>query len=162
MKTSLYLDTNVLIALFEGQQPRQLALRAFMNLAISAKNVTFHTSALSFSELLVKPYRTRDEILARQYLQLAGSTDWLTAYQVAPIIIETAAALRANTFLRLPDAIHVATAMFAGCDHILTFDLGITSLPQLQHPISGRPMGHPIEVIHPDDRSLRELSETLS
>jgi predicted nucleic acid-binding protein len=162
LKTSLYLDTNILISLFEGQHPRQLTLRAFMNLAIGSGNVAFHTSALSFSELLVKPYRTKDEVLAQHYLQLARSTDWLTVHQVAPIVIETAAALRAGTSLRLPDAIHVATAMLADCDHILTFDVGITSLPQLQHPISGKPMGRPIEAVHPDDRSLRELSEALS
>ncbi|MGV3551119.1 type II toxin-antitoxin system VapC family toxin [Rhizobium sp.] len=159
---SIYIDTNILIALFEGQHPRQLALREFMNLAIEAKNATFHTSALSFSELLVKPYRIKDEKLARQYLQLARSVDWLTVHDLAPLVVETAAVLRAGTPLRLPDALHVATAMLANCDHILTFDLGITSLPQLQHPISGRPVGRPIEAVHPDDRSLRELSEALS
>lgn len=159
---SVYLDTNILIALFEGQHPRQLALREFMNIAIGAKIATFHTSALSFSELLVKPYRTKDEQLAQQYLQLARSINWLAVQHLTPIVIETAAVLRATTTLRLPDALHIATAMLTDCERILTFDLGITSLPQLQHPISGKPIGRPIEAVHPDDRSLRELSEALS
>lgn len=161
LKGSVYLDTNILIALFEGQQQQQETLREFMNLAIDTKGVAFHTSAMSFSELLVKPYRGKDEPLARHYLQLARSTDWLTVHDIAPIVIETAAALRAATSLRLPDALHVATAMSAVCPYILTFDLGITGLPQLHHPISGKPMGRPVEVVHPDDASLRELSEAL-
>ena len=157
-----YLDTNILIALFEGQHPRQLGLRQFINNALKSGKVSFHTSALSFSELLVKPYRSRDEGLAKRYLQLARSEDWLAVHPVAPIVIDSAAALRTRTTLRLPDAIHVATAMFAGCDRILTYDLGITSLPQLQHPISGKPMGRPIEAVHPDETSLHELSKAFS
>lgn len=162
MNRSVYLDTNILIALFEGQHPRQLFLRQFMNDAIDQRKVAFHTSALSFSELLVKPYRSRDEMLAQHYLQLARSTDWLIVHPVAPIVIDMAAGLRAGTLLRLPDAIHMATAMLSDCDRILTYDLGITSLPQLQHPISGKLMGRPIEAVHPDKTSLHELSKALS
>jgi predicted nucleic acid-binding protein len=159
---SLYLDTNVIIALFETQEPQPDALWLFVNQAIVTETVLFHTSALSFSELLTKPYRARDEVLAGQYLQLARSRGWLLVHPVSPMVIETAAALRAATRLRLPDAIHVATAMFADCDQILTFDVGITSLPQLQHPISGKPMGRPIEAVHPDETSLHEISKAFS
>ena len=162
LKGSLYLDTNVIIALFETQATQPDSLWVFMNSAIETKAVSFHTSTLSFTELLVKPYRNKDEVLARQYLQLAKSEDWLTVQPVGPTVIEVAAALRATARLRLPDAIHVATAMSARCDYILTFDRGITSLPQLDHPISGRPIGRPLDAIHPDDSSLRELSEALS
>lgn len=162
MKGTLYLDTNVIIALFETQELKPDGLWGFMNQAIAAETVSFHTSTLSFSELLVKPYRNKDELLARQYLQLAKSEDWLTVQSISPTVIEIAAALRAVARLRLPDAIHVATAMSAHCDHILTFDLGITDLPQLDHPISGKPVGRPIDVVHPDDSSLRELSKALS
>ena len=161
MKRSLYLDTNVIVALIEAQEAEPDSLWMFMNRARATKIVSFHTSALSFSELLVKPYRSRDEGLVRQYLQLAKSDDWLAVHQVAPTVIELAAVLRASTRLRLPDAIHVATAMLADCDDMLTFDVGITSLPQLQHPISGKPIGQPIEVVRPDEASLRELIEAL-
>jgi predicted nucleic acid-binding protein len=162
LKGGLYLDTNILIALFEGQHPHRLGLRQFVNAALLSRSATFHTSALSFSELLVKPYRSKDEGLAKRYLQLARSDDWLTVHPLAPIVIDMAAALRAKTALRLPDAIHVATAMHFGCDHLLTFDFGIISLPQLQHPISGKPMGRPIEAVHPDETSLLELAKAFS
>ena len=94
--------------------------------------------------------------------QLARSIDWLTVHGIVPTVIETAAAVRAATSLRLPDALHVATAVSASCDYFLTFDVGITSLPQLQHPISGKPMGRPIKAVYPDETSLSELAQALS
>jgi predicted nucleic acid-binding protein len=162
LKGSIYLDTNILVALFEGEKAAYGALWEFMDEAIRSKDVSFHTSALSFAELLVKPYRTRNETLARHYLQLAKSEDWLTVEKVVPTIIETAAALRVRMKLRLPDAMHLATAACAGCSYLLTFDVGITGLPNLDHPISGRSIGPVVEVIHPYPLPLQELSKALS
>ncbi|MDB5554601.1 MAG: PilT protein [Rhizobium sp.] len=162
MKGSIYLDTNILVALYEGRLGVHGALWEFMNVAIEEKNITFHTSAMSFSELLVKPYRDRDEPLTRHYLQLAKSEDWLIVEAVTPIVIETSAAIRATSRLRLPDSFHLATAMSSECNYFLTFDLGINSMSDLQHPISGKPAGRPVEVVRPDAASLFELSKALS
>jgi predicted nucleic acid-binding protein len=159
---SIYLDTNILIAMFEGRREIHGDLWEFMNEAIRSSKVVFHASALSFAELLVKPYRERNEHLSLQYMQLARSDDWLRVHRVDPIVIETAAALRALTRASLPDAVHMATAMSAACSYLMTFDLGITDLPDLEHPISGRPFGRGIQVIHPSPTSLSELAQALS
>jgi predicted nucleic acid-binding protein len=161
LKHSLYLDTNIIIALFETQDAQPDALWLFVKQVVTAKLAHLGTSALTFSELLARPYRSRDTVLAQQYLQLARSEDWLAVEHVSPNVIELAARLRATTRMRLPDAIHVATAVVSGCGHILTYDRGMTSLPQLQHPISGKAMGHPIEAVHPDETSLHALSRAL-
>ncbi len=161
MSGSIYLDTNILISLFEGDGPAHNALWDFIRLAIDLDGVSFHTSALSFAELLVKPYASRDDVLARHYLTLAKSEGWLTVHQVGPAIIDTAAVIRARRRLRLPDAIHLATAAIHSCRHFLTFDAGIVSMPTLDHPISGKPVGISVDVIRPDQYSLSELAKAL-
>jgi predicted nucleic acid-binding protein len=158
---SIYLDTNILISLFESHGASQASLWEFMRFAVDAEDVVLHTSALSFAELLVKPYANRDEILARQYLTLAKSQDWLSVHEIEPAVIDMAAVIKARLRLRLPDAIHLASATVHSCDYFLTFDVGITSVPTLDHPISGKPLGTSVQVVHPDPMSLLELSRAV-
>ena len=47
---------------------------------------------------------------------------WLAMVPVSRTILIDAARLRANSGLRLPDAIHVATAVAAGCPIFLSND----------------------------------------
>jgi len=50
------------------------------------------------------------------------NTSPITPWPVSVTIAEQAARLRAQYRLRTPDAIHIATAMIAGCDAFLTND----------------------------------------
>jgi len=53
---------------------------------------------------------------------------------MAPVsrdVLIAAARLRAETGLKLPDAIHAATAQFTGCDQFLTNDTHVPALPVL-------------------------------
>jgi predicted nucleic acid-binding protein len=73
-------------------------------------------------ECLVKPIRVNNKSLVRVYLQTFGSGPHFT---VAPINRDTliaAARLRAASSLKLPDAIHLATAGLARCDCFITND----------------------------------------
>ena len=54
--------------------------------------------------------------------------------QIIPVsrdILVAAARLRAETNMKLPDAIHAATAQFTGCDQFLTNDARVPSIPGL-------------------------------
>lgn len=53
---------------------------------------------------------------------------------MAPVsrdVLLAAARLRAEIGLKLPDAIHVATAQLTGCDQFLTNDARVPALPGL-------------------------------
>jgi predicted nucleic acid-binding protein len=162
LRNSIYLDTNVLIALFEGTGASHDSLWKLVSRAVGDTPALFHTSALSFTELLTKPYRDRNHVLARQYLLLARSEDWLSVWPVNPGVIELTAVIRARFRLKLPDAVHVATAVATSCQYFVTFDLGITDLMGLAHPITDESIEASIRVIRPDPVSLSELAQALS
>jgi predicted nucleic acid-binding protein len=82
------------------------------------------TSLLALAATLVKPFRTQDEWLTAKYRRLFAQPP--AGLLVSPLdadILERAARLRAGTSsLRLPDAIHLATAESEQCDYFLTND----------------------------------------
>lgn len=158
---ALYLDTNVLISLHEGDDEAHEALWSLVNAGIGRDDVTFHTSALAFSELLAKPYRMRDRRLARQYLSLAQSQSWLSVRDMDARAIELAAVIRATLRLKLPDAIHLATAVCSNCTHLLTSDAGFFDLGDIEHPISGTPISVGVVPIRPDLSSISDLLRAL-
>lgn len=162
MSFSLYLDTNVLISLYESEGEGHDALWQLVNLSVDRDDISFCTSALSFTELLSKPYRERDRQLARQYLALARSDDWLTVHDIGPRIIELAAVIRATLRMKAPDAIHFATAILGDCDYMLTFDAGFLGHGDLVHPISGGSIGMRVSTIRPDAASVAELVKAFS
>ena len=49
-----------------------------------------------------------------------------------PILIDAAALRAKHSALKLPDAIHVATARASGCEVLLTNDRALTGSPGLQ------------------------------
>jgi predicted nucleic acid-binding protein len=79
-------------------------------------------STLALSEFLVSPYRTgtRAEVavVRANFENLPG----LELYPVSAEIADHAARIRAATNLRLPDAIHIATALVTRAGAFLTND----------------------------------------
>ena len=79
-------------------------------------------SPLVTTEVLARPLRNGDALLARRFRTMLGN---LRDARMVPFdlsVAERAADIRARYGLRTPDAIHVATALHAGCTHILTND----------------------------------------
>ncbi|MGH8225202.1 MAG: type II toxin-antitoxin system VapC family toxin [Gammaproteobacteria bacterium] len=124
MGSAAYLDSNVLIYAFEGRNDRPLH-RALAQLFRSSqeRRINARTSLLTRSEVLVRPLREGDARLADWYRRLLSGRGAIGMLAVSRPIADGAAELRAAMgSLRLPDALHLASAIKAGCDVLITGD----------------------------------------
>jgi predicted nucleic acid-binding protein len=143
---ALYLDTNVFIDLVEGVAPLKDAVLPLFE-ALRTRPGRACTSELTLAEVLVPG---GDGPLRQTYLDLLTRTGLVDLVPVSRDVLVSAAGLRAASSLRLPDAIHVATAAAAGCRGFLTRDRRITGLP------------HGIERIEPAPDRVAALAAELA
>ena len=124
------LDANIFIYLVEGQDYPALhkpVQRLFA--ACDAGRIAPVTSALTLGELLPVPLRKQDHTLVQFYRELLTIPSVLEVAPVSLAILDAAAVLRSQTNLKLPDAIHLATALDTGCRFFVTNDQKMT-LPE--------------------------------
>jgi predicted nucleic acid-binding protein len=118
----VYLDTNVFIAAYESTGAR--SEHAFWILAaIEQGEIRGVTSELTLAELIPGPAEEGDDALVDAYKQLMNDGPNMEVRPVTRDMLIQSALLRVGRpGLKLPDAIHCATAMHAGCTAIITDD----------------------------------------
>src|SRR3990172_7626033 len=97
--------------------------------AEAAGSIEIVVSAIAVAEVLAGPLKAGNEALAGRYRRA------LAAWQIVPVDVELAilaARLRAAHGLRLPDAIHAATAISTGCAALVTHDRDFSRLKGLR------------------------------
>jgi predicted nucleic acid-binding protein len=159
----LYVDANIFIYAFEGNGDLGAALIRL--LTIEGKVAPFLvTSELTLAEVLVAPYRNRDNRLIDLYDRWTVPSPRLTVDPVSRPVLWYAAVLRSQyTSLRLPDAIHLSTAMLMNCSHFLTGDTRLSSKYELLHHRYGIQKGPlSIEVMRPQPDLVQQLIEDAS
>ena len=110
----IYFDVNVWIYGLEGYPDFVADLTALFQ-TIEQGRLTAVTSELSLAEALVKPMKDQN-------------------VEILPVdrnILIKAAQLRTQNKLKLPDAIHLATAIASNCSTFLTNDQGFQNVTQL-------------------------------
>ncbi|MBB3655802.1 putative nucleic acid-binding protein [Rhizobium sp. BK650] len=152
----IYLDTNIFIMAFERRDETSDRLAQLLAAGDTDVEPKFVTSELTLSELLVTPYRQNDDSLIDTYEGLILTSSWLEVLPVAPPTLRYAAVLRSQYgSLKLPDAIHLSTAIGANCSHILTDDRGIRDEYRLIHRRYGQSAeARPLTVLRPDEPTL--------
>lgn len=118
MARNVYLDANFIIRLVESEDNSIL----FVLEQAAAGNVNLITSELTLAEVLVGPVRESDRRLIRAYEDLFADTDLLEVQPVNRTILVLSAELRVTLGNKLPDSIHVATAIGAACGVFLSSD----------------------------------------
>lgn len=118
---SVYLDTNAIIAIIELRGGLNDAQRDLMK-QIDEGAVAAVTSELTLMECLVKPLADKDAGMVRRYMELFSGQPALSVHPVTREVLLEGARSRAETGLKLPDAIHLATAKVAGCATLVSND----------------------------------------
>jgi predicted nucleic acid-binding protein len=127
----VYLDTNVFIYAIEGYPEFVDELNEFFD-SIDAGNMRAFTSELTLAEVLVRPLRDANLEIQTAYQQALQSSEGLEVVPVSRDVLIEAARLRAVANLRLPDAIHGATAILTGCETFLTNDRRLAAVPGVE------------------------------
>ena len=116
-----YFDANIVIHVLEGFPQSGQALRKILA-AMDNGELAVVTSELTAAEVLVKPKKENNTVLEAAYLQFLQPSQAMRIVPVTMDILLVASHLRATSPLKLPDAIHFATAKSEGCNSFLTND----------------------------------------
>jgi predicted nucleic acid-binding protein len=123
----IYLDTNVFIEMFETRSPASSLLWDLFGRAYTS-GITFISSELTLAEILVRPiaeaHKTQNWRQVSDYReQIADKDGFQTIAPVSRDVLDYAANIRALVKgVKLPDAIHLATAVIQKCDFFLSND----------------------------------------
>lgn len=126
----VYLDTNVFIYALEGY-PEFVDGLAELFQSIDRGEIHAVTSELTLAEVLVKPFMDASHERQQAYDQVLTSSEMFTVAPVSRVVLKEAAQLRAKMGIKLPDAIHLATACLAGCQTFLTSDKRLPTVNDL-------------------------------
>jgi len=109
--------------------------------AIDEGMVKTVTSELSLAESLAKPLMDDNTALENLYLEAFQPSPSLKVVPISRQIIIESARLRAKSkILKLPDAIHFATARMSGCQTFLANDKELKSVPDFDVAILSEEM----------------------
>ncbi len=138
----VYLDTNALIGILEKAEKLDEAQNLLVE-DINSGELEAVTSELALAECLVKPITDRDEALIKDYMWLlAVDSRFLRVMPVTRDVILEAARIRAGSGIKLPDAIHVATANLADCNAFVSNDKRLAAATAMTFKLWSE-MGHP-------------------
>jgi predicted nucleic acid-binding protein len=116
-----YFDANIFIYAVEGSAEHAAFLDELFD-AFDHGDTVAVTSELTLAEVLAKPLATGREDVAHTYEAMVAPSAWLSVVPVERSILLRAARLGPELGLKLPDAIHVATAEAGGRAAFLSND----------------------------------------
>ena len=157
----VYLDTNIIIAMFEGKAEFRAPLIELIAGAEPRDTPFFFTSELTLAETLAQPYRTGNDTLITQYDNFLRTNGMIEVGPIDRSVLYYAAVIRgAYTGLKLPDAIHLSAAIGAQCSHFLTADMdfkGTYSIAHTRHGVTRGPVE--VSVLRPEAATFHELTK---
>ncbi len=125
----VYIDANVLIYSVERIEPYRTLLEPMWQQAQDG-NLSIVSSPVLVTEVLVKPFQVGNIGIEMQYREVFASNA-LRLLDTSYEMFEDAARLRAESGLKLPDALHAATALRAGCALFITNDTDFRRIERL-------------------------------
>lgn len=126
----VYFDANIFIYTLEAVEPWDAELDDVFS-GLLAGEFTAVTSSLSLTECLILPFRRNNMELVKTFREAILPSYYLDVVPISDKILLSTANIRAQLNLKLPDAIHAATALTQQCTPLLTNDEGFKRLPNI-------------------------------
>ena len=120
-KGPIYFDTNVFIYSIEGHEEYYGWLEGLFKY-VYEQNIQIVTSELTLAECLVKPVKDGNTAAIKAFKDYIKSNELMAVKTVSREILIRSATVRSELGLKLPDAIHMATAINQGCMTFVTND----------------------------------------
>ena len=115
------LDTAHIIYFIEKHE-RYLSVVRPVFFEIDAEKIEAITSTITLLEVLVHTFRMDNEALAEKYREILLYSEGLTTFEISHGVSEMASKLRAEYYIKTPDAIQIAVGVLHGADTFLTND----------------------------------------
>lgn len=126
-----YLDANVFIYAVEAYPPFAAWLTDLFAY-IDRAEIAAVTSEMTLAELLVAPLRENNPAKEAACLAIIQERPGLAVHPVDRDVLVEAARIRASGSLKLPDAIHVASAIQSDCDILITNDRRLRTVTAIE------------------------------
>ena len=127
----LYLDANVFIYSIEGFAPYDAFLRDLFAL-VEDRTIRAATSEITIAEVMVLPLRQSNPRLIAIYEELLAADGPIDVLPISRAILLQSAEVRARSSSKLIDAIHIATAIEARSDILISDDRRLNPAPVLK------------------------------
>jgi len=125
------IDTAPFIYFIE-KDPKYLNIVKPVFAEIDAGNIEALTSTVTLLEVLVHPFKTKNESLAEKYREILLHAEGLTTFEIFHEVSELSSKLRAKYSIRTPDAIQMAVGIIYGADTFLTNDSDLKKVKELR------------------------------
>ncbi|MBI3345384.1 MAG: PIN domain-containing protein [Gammaproteobacteria bacterium] len=125
------LDSNILIYLIEAHPQYQDFCKKIFTSIESGRNLGI-CSTVSLLEILVQPYRKKDDETVNRCYGLLTTYPHLAWVELSVAIADLAAQLRAQYRLKTPDAIILATALDSGATGLIANDVQLKRVAELE------------------------------
>lgn len=99
---------------------------------VDAGKIDAITSTITLLEVLVLPFKTKNESLAEEYREILLNAEGLTTYEIVHEVSELSSKLRAKYGIRTPDAIQIAVGIIYGADAFLTNDANLKKVTDIR------------------------------
>lgn len=131
LHSRIALDTSVFIYQLQAN-PKYVGLTDEIFVWLQRPKSQGVTSTITMTELLVQPYRDRNQQQADEIYGLLSTFPNLAWISPSLDIADTAARIRAEYGLRTPDALQVATAIRSSATALITNDATFRRLVDVQ------------------------------
>ena len=109
----IYFDTNIFIYSIEREETKEIFRDFFTSIVNKVSSII--TSELTIAECLVKPKRENNKELENMYLDILIENQNIHLQKVDIATWILASDVRAKYNFKIPDSIHIATALLNDC-----------------------------------------------